>query len=143
MIRLAEITDVPAITLMLRDYSHEMNMTLAKGGFSLTKTARMVSLCIEQGLVWVDDERGCLVALERLNMFSDTVKESHLLAIYVKPEYRNGTIGGRLLLTYDKESEERELPMSWIGCRVDSSLKAKSLGKLGYILTEQMYLKER
>ena len=143
MIRLAERDDTPAITKMLQQYSTEMDMTLAEGGFSLPTTARLVSYCIQQGLVWVDDDKGCLVALERLNMFSNIIKESQLVAIYVKPEFRGHTVGGRLLLTYDQECEKRGLRMSWIGARVDSSINEKSLAKLGYYLTEQLFLKER
>ena len=147
MIRLAREDDILDIAVLLREYSYTIDIEHAKEGFSLRRTSMLVSLAIRQGLVWVYKDcgniEGCLVAQEQFNIFSDTIKEIHLLAIYVSEEYRDKTVGGRLLIKFDKECDKRKIPMTWIGKQVKSELKDKSLAKLGYRLAEQNYIKEK
>ena len=147
MVRRAIAGDIPSIVNMLRDYSQHINIKCAADVFSVPKVSKLVSLCINQGYVWVFEKDGeiigSLVAREQVNLFTDGLLETQLVALYVKPEYRNGTIGGRLLLSYDKQCEENDIRVSWIGAQVTTELNNKSLDRLGYKLSEQSFIKER
>lgn len=147
MVRRAIAGDIPSIVNMLKDYSQHINIKCAADVFSVPKVSKLVSLCINQGYVWVFEKDGeiigSLVAREQVNLFTDGLLETQLVALYVKPEYRNGTIGGRLLLSYDKQCEENGIRVSWIGAQVTTELNNKSLDRLGYKLSEQSFIKER
>jgi len=147
MIRRASIEDIPHIVKMLKEYSQSINIKCAADVFSTPKVSKLVSSSINEGYVWVFEKdgeiRGSLVAREQINMFTEGLLETHLIAIYVKPEYRNGTIGGRLLKTYDKQCEKNGIRVSWIGAQVTTELNNKSLERLGYNLSEQSFIKER
>lgn len=147
MVRRAIAGDIPSIVNMLKDYSQHINIKCAADVFSVPKVSKLVSLCINQGYVWVFEKDGeiigSLVAREQVNLFTDGLLETQLVALYVKPEYRNGTIGGRLLLSYDKQCEENDIRVSWIGAQVTTELNNKSLDRLGYKLSEQSFIKER
>ena len=146
MIRKATQDDVVGIVGLLRDYSKVMDLRDAQSAFSAPKTAGIVSTCVSQQMVWVYDKdglQGVLVALEQYNTFSTTIKEAQLVALYVKPEFRKGLAGGRLIKTYDDECDNRGLSVSWLGFQHTATLNDKSLKRLGYRLSELQYIKER
>ena len=147
MIRRAIAEDTPYIVDMMRDYSQHINIKCAADVFSVPKVSKLVSLCIWKGYVWVAEKDGqiigCLVAREQVNPFTESLLETQVVALYVKPEHRNGTTGGRLLIAYDKKCEENGIRVSWIGAQVTTELNNKSLERLGYILSEQSFIKER
>ena len=147
MIRRGIAEDIPHIVRMLKDYSQHINIKCAADVFSVPKVSKLVSLSINQGYVWVFEKDGeiigSLVAREQVNLFTDGLLETHVIALYVKPEYRNGTIGGRLLIAYDKGCEEKGIRVSWMGAQVTTELNNKSLERLGYKLSEQSFIKER
>ena len=143
MVRLATQDDILTVSKLLQQYSYVIDIKAAKEGFSLHKTTNLVHSCLEQGLVWVYEYKGrvvgCLVAREQFSIFSETIKEIHLIAIYVIPEHRSKTAGGRLLLAFDKKCGDT---ISYIGTQHTSTLKEQSLNKLGYRLAEKHYIKE-
>lgn len=147
MTRLAQPNDCLAIAKLIQEYVQSMDIRAAKQSFSLRKTTLLVSSCVTQGLAWVSVKEGeivgCLFAQEQVNIFSDTDKEIHMLGLYVKPEYRNGSVGGRLLITFDKECQSRDIKVTWVSAQHTSELKNKSLQKLGYTLSELTYKKEK
>lgn len=147
MIRRGIAEDIPHIVKMLKDYSQHINIKCAADVFSVPKVSKLVSLSINQGYVWVFEKDGeiigSLVAREQVNLFTDGLLETQVIALYVKPEYRNGTIGGRLLIAYDKGCEEKGIRVSWMGAQVTTELNNKSLERLGYKLSEQSFIKER
>lgn len=53
-----------------------------------------------QGVVFIDDEKGLLMALITPTIWCNKTFAMHELAWYVKPEERNTTIGYRLFITY-------------------------------------------
>lgn len=53
-----------------------------------------------QGVVFIDDEKGLLMALITSTIWCNKTFAMHELAWYVKPEERNTTIGYRLFITY-------------------------------------------
>ena len=146
MVRSAEIKDIPAIIGLFREQVPETHLAFAEKGFSARKSANLVRSSITQGFAWVYDNEGVtgvLVAQKNLNMFSDTVIEANLLAIFVKPEQRNGISAGRLLKTFISKCDEDKVQMVWIGTNVNSPLGDKVMNRLGFRLQEQFYLKER
>ena len=147
MIRRGMAEDIPHIVRMLKDYSQHINIKCAADVFSVPKVSKLVSLSINQGYVWVFEKDGeiigSLVAREQVNLFTDGLLETQVIALYVKPEYRNGTIGGRLLIAYDKGCEDKGIRVSWMGAQVTTELNNKSLERLGYKLSEQSFIKER
>jgi len=146
VIRKAEIKDIPAVIEMLREQIPETHLKLSEKGFSSRKIANIIRYCIKQGYVWVYEKDlpiGVLLAEKRHNLFSDWVEEVHLLAIYVKHEYRKGIAAGRLLKEFIRQCDDEEIPMIWIGSHKDSDLNEKLMGKLGFKLQEKFYLKER
>jgi hypothetical protein len=65
------------------------------------------------------------------------------LAFWVSKQYRNGTIGGRLLIKFNEECDKRDIAYSWIGIQEDTGITERSLSKLGYRPQERFFLKER
>lgn len=145
MVRLAKQEESLLIAKLIQEYVQVMDIRAAKGSFSLRKTTLLASSCIDQGLAWVSVEDGeiigCLFAQEQFNVFSDTDKEIHLIGLYVKPEHRKGLSGGRLIKEFDKESQKRDIKITWLSLQHTSDLK--SLQKLGYEVSEITYKKEK
>ena len=146
MIRRAKLDDIREIVSCLRDYSLDINIRCAKDSFSSRKVSNLVRECIIQRLAWVYEEErvlGCILAREQLNIFSDTKLETHLIGLYVDPSLRGKSIGGKLIINLERESESRNIGVSWIGVQSSSQLGERSLNKLGYVLSESIFLKER
>jgi N-acetylglutamate synthase-like GNAT family acetyltransferase len=147
MIRKATEKDIASIVDQIKEYSEDLNMKGAKQRLSLGKTANLVAGSISQGLSWVYEKDGKIVGItlaeERFNLFSRTAKEIYLLAFWVSKQYRNGTIGGRLLIKFNEECDKRDIAYSWIGIQEDTGITERSLSKLGYRPQERFFLKER
>tara|TARA_B110000285_G_C14576670_1_gene360278 strand:+ start:62 stop:508 length:447 start_codon:yes stop_codon:yes gene_type:complete len=148
MIRLATQEDCLEIARLIQEYVQTMDVHHAKTSFSLRATTNLVFHCIKQGLAWVSEKDGKIVgslfAQEQVNPFTDSSKEIHLVGFFVKPEHRKGTMGGRLLIAYDKECKSREdVKISWVGLQHTAEINKNSLEKLGYTLSELTYKKEK
>jgi len=48
--------------------------------------------------------RGAIIAYKSNNIWAPKVKELHELLWWVEPEYRHGTIGGRLWKAFDEQA---------------------------------------
>lgn len=67
----------------------------------------LFSLMVGRGFVLVDnDYRGMAAAIVTPNIWCPDVSEVRELAWWVDPEHRNGTIGGKLFLAYNKKAQE-------------------------------------
>ncbi len=147
MVRLANLDESLSIAKLIKEYVQTLDIKAAKQSFSLRKTTSLVQSCITQGLCWVslkeDQIVGSLFAQEQFNMFSDKDKEIHLIGLYVKPEYRNSTSGGRLLIEFDREAQQRDIKITWVSLQHTSTIKNQSLQKLGYEVSEITYKKEK
>ena len=63
----------------------------------------LLSLILGRGFVLLDDAgRGMLAAIVTPNFWCPAVMELKEIAWYVKPEFRRGSVGGRLFLEFDK-----------------------------------------
>ena len=125
MIRLAEISDLEPVLQITHDtiseiYSHYY----AKGvvDFFLEHHSREHVLSdVENGLVWLLEEEGCMVG-------TVTVKENVINRLFVLPEYQSRGYGSQLM-----DFAENKIAQHFTHIHIDSSLAAKELYlKRGY-----------
>lgn len=106
MIREANKHDLPALLSMMQEYSAEAPVPILQNKKS-HDDAHVVSLMTQmmagRGFVLIDNEhRGFIAALITTNVWCPEVYELNELAWWVKPEHRNGTIGGRLWTEFNR-----------------------------------------
>ena len=106
MIREANKHDMPALLQMMRDYSTQTPVPALQTAAAHDE-AHVVNLMTQmmagRGFVLIDNEcRGFIAALITTNVWCPEVYELHELAWWVKPEHRNGTVGGRLWKEFDR-----------------------------------------
>ena len=110
MIRQATKYDIPKITEMMREYANEAPVETLKDPVNQNEqyfSQLIYELISGKGFVLVDNElNGMLIALITQNVWCPKVIELKELAWWVKPEYRKGTLGGKLWLEFNKISEE-------------------------------------
>jgi N-acetylglutamate synthase-like GNAT family acetyltransferase len=110
MIRQATKYDIPNITKMMREYALEAPIETFKDPVNQNEQyfgQLIYELISGKGLVLVDNElNGMLIAAITPNVWCPKVQELKELAWWVKPEYRNGTLGGKLWLDFNKRAEE-------------------------------------
>ena len=106
MIREANKHDMPELLQMMRDYSTQtpvpaLQATAAHDEAHVANL--MTQMMAGRGFVLIDNEsRGFIAALITTNVWCPDVYELHELAWWVKPEHRNGTVGGRLWKEFDR-----------------------------------------
>ena len=67
----------------------------------------LFALMVGRGFVLVDNNyRGMAAAIVTPNIWCPDVNEVRELAWWVDPAHRNGTIGGKLFLAYQKKAQE-------------------------------------
>jgi N-acetylglutamate synthase-like GNAT family acetyltransferase len=106
MIREANKHDMPELLQMMRDYSTQTPVPAlqAPAAHDEAHVANlMTQMMAGRGFVLIDNEsRGFIAALITTNVWCPEVYELHELAWWVKPEHRNGTVGGRLWKEFDR-----------------------------------------
>ena len=104
MIREANKHDMPELLQMMRDYSTQTPVPALQAAYEETHVANlMMQMMAGRGFVLIDNEsRGFIAALITTNVWCSEVYELHELAWWVKPEHRNGTVGGRLWKEFDR-----------------------------------------
>ena len=106
MIREANKHDMPQLLQMMRDYSTQTPVPAfqAAAAHDEAHVANlMMQMMAGRGFVLIDNEsRGFIAALITTNVWCPEVYELHELAWWVKPEHRNGTVGGRLWKEFDR-----------------------------------------
>lgn len=110
MIRFASKVDVPVLVEMMRKYADESPIEALRKKEShdrdYTKGV-LEQLIIGRGFVLIDDKmRGMLAAMIAPNFWCPSVSEVKEIAWWVHPEFRNGTIGGRLYHAFMKKAAE-------------------------------------
>ena len=110
MIRQATRYDIPRLLEIVEAYAYEN--PIKKLGESHNHFPRYVeellfSIIQGRGFIYIDSHlRGAIVAYKTSNIWSPKVKELNELLWWVEPEYRNGTIGGRLWKAFDTHAQE-------------------------------------
>ena len=106
MIREANKHDMPELLQMMRDYSTQTPvpaLQAAEAHDEAHVANLMTQMMAGRGFVLIDNEsRGFIAALITTNVWCPEVYELHELAWWVKPEHRNGTVGGRLWKEFDR-----------------------------------------
>lgn len=109
MIRDANKFDMPELIAMMRDYSAQAPATALQTPRVHDQShveQMMASMMAGRGFVIIDDQsRGFIAAIVIGNVWCPTVIELHELAWWVKPEHRNGTVGGRLWKEFDLRAQ--------------------------------------
>jgi len=106
MIREANKHDMPALLQMMRDYSIQTPVPALQAAAAHDEAHvanLMTQMMAGRGFVLIDNEcRGFIAALITTNVWCPEVYELHELTWWVKPEHRNGTVGGRLWKEFDR-----------------------------------------
>ena len=106
MIREANKHDMPQLLQMMRDYSTQTPVPALQEATAHDEAHvanLMMQMMAGRGFVLIDNEsRGFIAALITTNVWCPEVYELHELAWWVKPEHRNGTVGGRLWKEFDR-----------------------------------------
>lgn len=148
MIRNATRYDIPILTEMVRQYAKEFPSKLAQQDEWFNEQyihQVLMTMIVGRGFVLIDsDERGFLAAVITPNIWFPKLQELAELAWWVKPEYRHGTIGGKLWLAFDKKAEEmkRSGRIQYIKTSLTVGSPAIDYEKRGYKKLETAYLKE-
>ena len=109
MIRLATRYDIPRLLEIVEAYAYEN--PIKKLGHTKNHHPKHVEellfgIILGKGFAYIDDNmRGAIVALKNRNIWAPNVIELNELLWWVEPEYRNGTVGGRLWKAFDDHAE--------------------------------------
>ena len=112
IIRDATITDINSIVGLTKEYAHETPLDCATQGLSPQKLATIIKESIGLGLAKIalntesSEIIGFIFGIVALNVWSNHAHEINMMAIYVKPEHRKGTTGGRLFKSYMKTADK-------------------------------------
>ena len=108
MIRKATRYDIPRLLEIVEAYSYENPITvLGKQANHDPKYVEslLFGIIMGRGFVYIDNHmRGAIIGIKNQNIWCPKVRELNELLWWVEPEYRNGTIGGRLWKAFDQEA---------------------------------------
>ena len=111
MIRKATKYDKPQIIEMMKAFRSESNIEQYKHLDNLTYWNKLLDTILAgQGVIFIDDGKGLIMALITHTAWCDRTFQMYELAWYVKPEFRNTTVGYRLLkeyIDYGKQLKEQ------------------------------------
>ena len=151
IIRDATNTDINGIVGLIKEYSYELPLECATGALSPHKVSILAQSAIGLGIAQIavledDTVVGVAMGSVGLNVWSMHVREINLLALYVTPEYRIGTTGGRLFSAYLKATNKLmdECP-DISGSHVFEQPKGTNINyeKRGFKFLQSQYTKER
>lgn len=148
MIRHATKYDIPILVDMVQQYAKEFPSELARQEKWFNKKyiqQLLMTLIAGRGFVLIDDdERGFLAALILQNLWYPELQELSEIAWWVKPEHRNGSVGGKLWVMYDKEANKlkAEGRIHYSKTTITVSSPDINYEKRGYKKLETTYLKE-
>lgn len=110
MIRKATRYDIPRLLEIVEAYAFENPITvLGKQANHDPKYVEslLFGIIMGRGFIYIDNHmRGAIIGIKNQNVWCPKVRELNELLWWVEPEYRNGTIGGRLWKAFDKEATE-------------------------------------
>jgi len=110
MIRLATRYDIPRLLEIVEAYAFENPITVL--GKQVNHDPKYVEsllfgIIMGRGFVYIDNHmRGAIIGIKNQNIWCPKVRELNELLWWVEPEYRNGTIGGRLWKAFDQHADQ-------------------------------------
>jgi N-acetylglutamate synthase-like GNAT family acetyltransferase len=110
MIRKATRYDIPRLLEIVEAYSRENPIKILghPKNFDAKHLENLLfGIIMGRGFAYIDNHmRGAIIGIKTQNVWSPKVRELNELLWWVEPEYRNGTVGGRLWKAFDKEANE-------------------------------------
>lgn len=101
MIRKATKYDKLQIIEMMKAFREESNIEQYKHLDNLTYWNKLLDTILAgQGVIFIEDGKGLIMGLITHTAWCDRTFQMYELAWYVKPEFRNTTVGYRLLKEY-------------------------------------------
>jgi N-acetylglutamate synthase-like GNAT family acetyltransferase len=110
LIRKATKYDIPNLIHLIREYSKEIPIEIYKNKELHNEeyvTNLLFAIIKVKGFVLIDNDfKGMLIAIIIDNIWCPKSYELHELAWWVKPKYRNTSLGGRLWIEFNKEAQK-------------------------------------
>jgi N-acetylglutamate synthase-like GNAT family acetyltransferase len=149
MIRSAGYKDTKVIVELLQQFLKETSYAQADvAANNREHLSKITWATLQHGNIWlaeIDEVAvGLLAAIREPNMWSPRTVQMREICWYVLPEYRSGTIGGRLFKTYCATADsllESGKITGYFTTKM-STTDDIDLGRRGFRLTEQTFLKE-
>jgi len=145
IIRKATLDDSPVILKQLKDSSDFYDSKHPLYGNDEVHSHNIVTGLIKEHVFFVAEKEGEVIGLIA-GMLVPHIYNQNLMTLtqmfwWVKPEYRHGKTGLRLLNAYTEAGEEKA---DWIICTTHkhTPIKDRSFLKRGFHLNEKSFLKE-
>ena len=110
MIRLANKFDIPILIAMIQEFSKETLIQKYKDETLWDKKYvgnLLYSLIVGRGFVVIDEDlKGMIIAMITPNVWCPQSNQLNELAWWVAPEARNGLLGGKLWLEFNKQAQK-------------------------------------
>ena len=138
-LRNATIDDLPSCLVCARKFVDFYGLT-----WNDASVTHNLTLLINSGVFIVAEVDGVIVAgiggISIINIWDSTQQLFQELFWWVDEEYRNGSLGIKLLKTLEDQTPEGALLV--LSVLPKSNIKEETLSKLGYSLKEQAYTKD-
>ena len=110
MIRLANKFDIPILIAMIQEFSKETLIQKYKDQALWDKKYvgnLLYSLIVGRGFVVIDEDlKGMIIAMITPNVWCPKSNQLNELAWWVAPEARNGLLGGKLWIEFNKQAQK-------------------------------------
>ena len=110
MIRLANKFDIPILIAMIQEFSKETLIQKYKDQALWDKKYvgnLLYSLILGRGFIVIDENlKGMIIAMITPNVWCPQSNQLNELAWWVAPESRNGLLGGKLWLEFNKQAQK-------------------------------------
>ena len=149
MIRKATRNEIPILVGMMQEYSKQSPVPVLQS-VEVHDVDHVGNLFLQmisgRGFVLIDEHyRGFLAAIITNNVWCPSVRELHELAWWVKPEYRESTIGGRLWKEFNDRAgqmiKEKRIDFACTSVLANSPLIDYT--KRGYQVMEATFFRDK
>ena len=110
MIRLANKFDIPILIAMIQEFSKETLIQKYKDQALWDKKYvgnLLYSLIVGRGFIVIDEDlKGMIIAMITPNVWCPKSNQLNELAWWVAPEARNGLLGGKLWIEFNKQAQK-------------------------------------
>ena len=110
MIRLANKFDIPILIAMIQEFSKETLIQKYKDQALWDKKYvgnLLYSLILGRGFIVIDEDlKGMIIAMITPNVWCPKSNQLNELAWWVAPEARNGLLGGKLWIEFNKQAQQ-------------------------------------
>jgi len=110
MIRLANKFDIPILIAMIQEFSKETLIQKYKDQALWDKKYvgnLLYSLILGRGFIVIDENlKGMIIAMITPNVWCPKSNQLNELAWWVAPEARNGLLGGKLWIEFNKQAQK-------------------------------------